>query len=408
MAARGKDIGEPVRGWEYHTGLRRYLVPYQRGAISFRWSDLEAFGLDGATWRYWERRRTLDPAFDARLGCVTSDEMDTYITGGFKSYFETGAIFSHPPAYGVHTVSQPILAYYEDRTLAPATGLPIEEENSITARGTQGSMQIMSEGAWFLPAGQTPKFLTRPIWTEFQATGGVRVWGYPTRSVYHVAGETPEVQYAETNFSKWFAFMTAGQRRAREVHGQILEKYNSLGGRRGVLGLPLTSEIDIPGTSSARMNEFEHGAICLFGSPDQTVVVRPFRFRVTKLKNHDPDPLFEMDPYIFATIKINDQVILDNERHPSSGHWESDTVYPYVTLAPLIAPRVNDTITLIIEVWDSRLLGDYRHRTWIKHLTAATAWGLKENGGSLVSEPEQEPPGITGTLIWIDIMPLNP
>lgn len=88
-------------------------------------------------------------------------------------------------------------------------GWPIEEKRGVSAAGrTTGQIQTMSKGAWFHPpVAAVPKF----------------------------------------------------------VGGYILAKYKAMGGRSGVLGLPTTSEIDIPGTapgSHMRTNPLQHSAIC--------------------------------------------------------------------------------------------------------------------------------------------------
>jgi hypothetical protein len=393
MAASGHDIGEPQRALEYNAGFPRYLATYTRGAISYRPGDTEAFGISGALWEYWTRRRAASPTVDSEMGCFVSDEGPTVVPPGTKAFLEFAAIYAHP-THGVYTVFQPIESSYEDRGESQHTGWPIEESHPVDAAGgTRGQMQTMSKGAWFIPPGtRVPTLLNGPIWTAFQASGGAARWGIPTRSVYTNPSDAEHVEYAATPLSEWYAHATPAGITAFEVHGSILAKYMELGGHRGVLGLPTTSEIDIPGTASGsrkRMNEFQRGAICWLGSREQTFVVRPFRIRINKISSNSWEgegwESDENDLYFYVTLKINDDVVLSRMRYPNQGYWdEQEEIEPFITLPVVVTPRANDNITLVVDLWEyDPVSSDDNLARFTKHLVAAEAWGFAENGGKL-------------------------
>ncbi len=61
-------------------------------------------------------------------------------------------------------------------------------------------------------------------------------------------------------------------------------------------------------------------------------------------------PWDHSDLYFYAPVKVNDGVVLDRVRYPSSsGRWdeEDDTVRLNISLPPVITPnRANDVVTL--------------------------------------------------------------
>lgn len=77
--------------------------------------------------------------------------------------------------------------------------------------------------------------------------------------VLMVSASATTIVYPSINLNSFVPSLEMNVAQAQHVYGAILEKYRSIGGRHGPLGLPTTSESDAD--DGGRFNEFEEGYI---------------------------------------------------------------------------------------------------------------------------------------------------
>jgi hypothetical protein len=174
---------------------------------------------------------------------------------------------------------------------------------------------------------------------------------------------------------------------AFEVHGDIRNKYRSVGGPAGDLGFPTSDESDVPGASApARYNTFQNGSIVWFGSTAETYVCLAFDITLGRVDTVESEGWGrgQNDVYMYATIEDNGHVI-HSERIPSSGDSDGNNIYDVpktFDLGPagIVPNDPNRIIKFSLDVWDSDWpddddhLGEYNYT-----LSMANAWGFRGN-----------------------------
>lgn len=140
----------------------------------------------------------------------------------------------HTPLVG----GWPNWAFWQYTATGTIPGVPGQVDLS---RGNAGVLQALAFGQ----ANQTA------IMAHYAELGGAGLMGNPTSAEYDVPGGRAQ------NFSGGIIYWSPGTG-ARAVYGDILARYQALGGPGGMLGLPTSDEVAVPG---GRANTFVGGNV---------------------------------------------------------------------------------------------------------------------------------------------------
>jgi uncharacterized protein with LGFP repeats len=192
------------------------------------------------------------------LGFPTTDETES--PGGRVSAFTGGSVYWSPttPAHEVHGL---ILAHYAE--LGGPGGLlgyPLSDETT-TPDGV-GRYNHFQNGSIYWTPGTGAHEVHGAIRAHWAALGweGSLV-GYPTSD----ESDTPGGRVNTFTGARIYWSAPTG---AYEVHGEILDRYLSLGGTGGFAGFPVTDETDIPGVPGGRMSVFSATNVAVYWSAD--------------------------------------------------------------------------------------------------------------------------------------------
>lgn len=185
-----------------------------------------------------------------KLGAPTSAE--ERVGSGRRRRYENGMITWHPET-GAVLLEGSIASSASDPRAAKALGFPISdpvEAMGVTVANFQNGA-IYQRGSNQTGAVWGPAYLRYLTMTK---TLGLPM-GKPMGSAVN-----PDAEFV---FERGRIFQSPDTG-AFEVHGLILDRYRSLGGRSGQLGMPVSDEQDVCDNNRVaigRMNRFEHGAI---------------------------------------------------------------------------------------------------------------------------------------------------
>ena len=379
------DMGRPTSPITYNSATSSWTQEYSiGGAIMYNSTAMSAFEIHGVIYQRYKAMPNRDS-----LGFLISDESVALNAVGRKNLFRFGGIYWSSSTGGWEVLGQMYIDY-EDTGESSVWGFPIEAPQSIPG----GSSQRMENVTWYLRSG-APKAheVQGVILTAFLASGGTTVWGFPVSNELPVTVTKGPQKGKNVRLSEFegCSFYWSAATGAHETHGDIRTLWRSLGGPSSDMGLPTTNELPIPGSSN-RMNGFEGGAICWFGSFDSITVVTPFHLYIGTLNTRNKEGPFARgnDLYFHATITQGSTTVF-HQRYPSTGSWGDKDVYPAQVTFPLVfTPDPAKPVTFTIDVWDSDSSvddspSDDHIGTWIKTLDGSNAWGMREHQGKLQS-----------------------
>lgn len=134
-------------------------------------------------------------------------------------------------------------------------GFPVSDQK-ILPDGI-GSASYFANGAIYSQPNGGIFEVYGTIGARYQSIGGpLSVLGYPKSDEADTSDHTGRWNQFKHGVIYWRHDIGA-----HEVHGAILQKWNSLAAQAGSLGYPLTNEIPVATPSDGRQNKFEHGTI---------------------------------------------------------------------------------------------------------------------------------------------------
>jgi hypothetical protein len=374
-------FGEPSGEFYLDLPGASWIQEFPGGILMYHDGNGQAYEMHGAILQAY---RGLP--YRSQLGPLISDEIGGAQEGSRKSLFTRGGIYWSGKTGAVPVVGQ-IWVDYEGMGEAGAIGLPVAPAVGIGG----GQRQDFQHAQMYFKSGASKAFEVHgAILAKFVSSGATGVWGFPVSNEGNVmSGSAVIGRSSEFERSTIYWSATSG---ALEVHGDIRERYRSLGGPAGDLGFPTSDESDVPGASApARYNTFQHGSIVWFGSTAETYVCVPFDITLGRVNTVESEGWLrgQNDVYMHATIEDNGHVI-HSERIPSSGDSDGNNIYDVektFDLGPAgIVPNTpSRIITFRLDVWDSDWpddddhLGDYSYT-----LDMANAWGLRGNPSGLI------------------------
>ncbi|HEY7630438.1 MAG TPA: LamG-like jellyroll fold domain-containing protein [Thermoleophilaceae bacterium] len=373
-------LGEPSGEFYLDLPSTSWIQEFPGGIIMYQDANGQAFEMHGAILQeYWALPSR------APIGYLISDEIDGAQAGARKSVFSGGGIYWSSSTGAVPVIGQ-IWVDYEGMGEADAIGLPVASAVAIGG----GMQQVFQRGQMYFKSGASKAFEVHgAILAQFLSSGGTASWGFPVSNEQDVvSGSTAIGRISE--FERCSIYWSASSG-AFEVHGEIRDRYRSVGGAGGALGFPTSDEADVPGASApARFNTFQHGSIVWFGSAGETYVCLPFDITLGRVDTVESEGWLrgENDVYMYATIDDNGHVI-HSERIPHSGDSDGNNIYDVektFDLGPAgIVP--NDPSRIIkfsLDVWDSDWPDDDDHLGQYDFtLEMANAWGLRGNPSGL-------------------------
>jgi hypothetical protein len=319
----------------------------------------------------------------AALGYLISDEGNAGAPNTRKSLFSRGGMY-WSGATGAHPVLGQIYLDYELNGAAAWIGVPTAAAHDIAG----GQEQIFQGARMYHKAGQ-PKAheVHGSILQRFLATGSVGTWGYPVSNEENVRhGQSVLGRSSEFEGCTFYWRSGVG---AFEVHGDIREKYRSLNGPLGQLGFPTSDEQNIPGASApARCNSFEHGIVLWFGSAASMLVINPFKIHVGRIDTQEDEgfAMGQNDLYFRIVVKDGSHQ-LHNQRYPGSGDFGGHDILDFNHTLPLtLTPGIHSAYTVSFDIWESDSgapfgEGDDHLGTYNHTLDAANGWGLRDHQG---------------------------
>jgi LGFP repeat len=383
------DIGNPTSIPTVDSGGFMWAQSYDRGVIMFDSSSATAFEMHGPIYERYLRME--DPT--SSLGYLASDTEptgDPTDPDSVVSTFAYGAIYYSPTQNGRLGAVEVIGRIYVEYKISDGpkvTGVPL----LIPVEIDNGVLQIMSRASWMSKTESgTAHFVAGAIRDAYQTSGGWNTWGYPiTNEVdVQIQGETRPMKLSRFEKCTFYWSEATG---AHWVRGDIEAKYNEVGGPTN-LGLPVSDEVDIPGTPNGKMSSFENGVICWFGSLEDTKIARPFHFYLATIDTVENEGfgMGQNDVYLSGiSIKENDTYLL-NARYPDDGDSDDHNIWsPEVSFPPLLVPRIGVTYKIVMDIYDADPGNDDYLGTWSKTLDATNAWGFADHDGIWRSGPFQ-------------------
>ena len=383
------DLGQPTGPPTLDIDTVSWVQTYPSGAIMYHAGATSAFEIYGLIWKRYQQ---LPKSTKRSLGFLASDEIPSTKAGGRKSVFRGGGIY-WSPATSAFEVLDKIYLQYEGTEEASVWGFPLEPAQVING----GLSQRMQHAVFYHKNGAPSAHEVHGfILQKFQATGGIKKWGWPAsdetiveglRDCPGASGGGPslcfrrEVRLSEFENASFYWSAATG---ACNIYGHIRVKWLDLGGPTSPLGLPTTDELDIPG--GGRYNGFEKGAITWYGSFESIEVVRPFKLYIGVLNTRETEgwTMGQNDLYFRVTINKGTTQVF-RQRFPGSGDFGGHNVYSFnQEVGPVLDPSTS--ISFAIDVWESDRGapfggGDEHIGTWTKTLDASNAWGLREDQG---------------------------
>lgn len=391
------DPGQPAGPPRFAPPASSWLQNYKNGALMYNPAGTAAFHIYGMI---WERYKGLPGSVQGTLGYLASDELPSRGKDGRKSMFQGGGIYWSPSTPATEVLG-PIYASYEAMGEASKFGFPLAAAETIDG----GRMQRMQGATFFYKDGTAVACeVNGAIREAFQASGGVGRWGYPVSNEIDVPGlmtkpppappgggfviSTPRNVKA-SHFEK-ASFFWSADTGANVVYGDIYARWTSVGGPQGRLGLPVTSEMDIP--NRGRMSGFEHGVICWFGNYSNMAVVSPFRLFIGVVDTVESEGFGQGQNDVYFRVKIQkDGRDIFAARYPGpDGDYEGMNIVSFnQKVGPQITPEAGAKYTFNVEVWDADSGGggedDYLG-TWVSPVLDATnGFGFDMNHGILNS-----------------------
>jgi hypothetical protein len=375
LEAAGVELGEPAGPIAYREAIDAYVGSYASGVLMYHDGHSQAFALTGPA----HARYAAMAGRDA-LGYLVSDDSPATAAGGHKTVFSAGAIYTSKA--GPVEVTGPTYLAYEAVGESAALGFPTKPAGAVAG----GTEQEFTRGRIYHAAGAGwAHSITGSILTEFLAQGGMNKLGFP------LSDETPILTTngkrvggaSEFKIAAIYA-RTGGQ--AFLVRGDFWRYYNRTGGPTGPLGWPIASDGAITGVAGpGRHQRFEHGTVLWFGDRRSMLTVTPFRLFIGRIDSEDSDPWPGQganDIYLKVAVSVGSKTVY-NKRVPEHGDWStgSDVVDVNHRIPVDLNPAPNEKVRLTVDVWEADEDGDDHLGKWTHDLSAATGWGLRENGG---------------------------
>lgn len=370
----GSEAG-PVR---FNSSTGAYTQDFARGLIMYHDSIGAAFEMHGSIWTRYKSFGRKD-----LLGYLVSDEGNSLKRGAKKSLFSKGGIYWSSRT-GAKIVRDRIYLDYEDMGEARAIGLPTGEQRNISG----GEEQIFEGARMYRKRGEDKAHEVHgSILARFLQTGGVGKWGYPRSNEVDVTakgnGGRPRAIGKMSEF-EGATFYWSRQTGAFEVHGDIRKKYLDCNGPAGELGFPTSNEVDIPRHSGVgRMNTFQKGAICWYGSWNSIIVARPFKVFVGRVSTRESEGFGMGQNDLYTFIRASDGTQTYNKRHPRRGDWGGKNSKDInLTIPNRFTPnRTNYKVAFRFKVVDSDPGDDDHLGTFNFELNASNGWGLRNRQG---------------------------
>ena len=199
------------------------------------------------------------------LGRYASGAIVTADGKGVYKYFSNGFIV-WSPATGAHEVHGKIFVRYKELGGPNGQlGLPISDE--LLTRNSDGRINAFERGmiAFPLGGGAASAIYGNIAWKYYRLGGAWGFLGFPTSNEISV----PSKNY-RMNSLKGGIIVASPVTGIHEVHGAILNRYNELGGPSGILGLPISDEMNTP-KKDGRISKFQFGTIVYIWGAEKAV-----------------------------------------------------------------------------------------------------------------------------------------
>ena len=232
-----------------------------------------------------------------------------------------GSNAGYADATGAHPVSGRMYLTYEDLGEGAALGLPTGPRASVAGVGFE---QVFEWSRIYQRNGVDAAFEVHgEILRRYVATGGPATWGFPVSNETDVMSNGhPAHAIGRMSEFEGATFYWSGASGAFEVHGDIRAKYIECGGPGGELGFPTSDESNIPDAAgAARMNTFQNGSICWYGSYASIIIARPFHLFIGRVATQESEG-FGMGQNDLSCSSPRPTVARrTTSRHPGSGDW---------------------------------------------------------------------------------------
>ena len=253
------------------------------------------------------------------LGWLVSDEIDGEVNQSKKSLFRGGAIYWSPwtPARAVY--NQMYLDYETLGEGSSAIGLPTHSPTYVSG----GMYQNFQYGRMYYKYGEPKAFEVHgSILQRYNSLGHYgSILGWPISNESDVF-KNEVVVGKSSEFERGVIYWKSGIG-AYEVHGDIGDKYHGYGGPAGPLGFPKTNESEIPNHPGlGKYSVFQGGVIVWYGSIQQTYICPPFKIQFQRIEttDRDPWPKGENDIYMHLYVYRNNALVF-HVRKPNSGDY---------------------------------------------------------------------------------------
>ena len=369
------SFGNTVGAIKRDSKTGNHIQHFDRGAILFHHSIGVAFEMHGAIYTKYKAM-----AKKESLGYLVSDEMNTTRRGGKKSIFSKGGIY-WSSATSAHIVTDEIYLEYENLGESRLFGFPTRSASLIPG----GREQLFQFCRMYYKTGSAKAHEVHgSILSKLLSLGGVRKIGFPVTNEMDVKKGTRTIgKYSDFESRTIYWSSTTG---SFEVHGDIRKKYKECGGPAGALGFPTSDEKDIPNHSgTGKINSFQKGSICWYGSYSGMVVARPFTLFVGRFTTKENEGITMGQNDLYMYVKVWDgSTLVYNKRFPKSGSYDGRNVKNLnVNIPNVITPNsINKKAKLYVQVWDDDGITDNdKLGTFTRELNASNGWGLRSKNG---------------------------
>lgn len=242
-AILGKLIGSPC---QCRDGKGWYQC-CEYGAIYWS-SEFGAQEVHGAIYKTWKSL-----GLTSQFGYPTTDEQSTSDGIGRYNHFQQGSIYWNP-ATGAYGVYGDFWKKWAEKGLERSE-LGYPTMNAMPCFDGLGAYQRFQNGAIYSSPNSGVHEVHGEIYTKWESLGVVTGFGYPLTDQRYAANGLGQCSHFQHGSIYWHP-----ETGAREVHGEIRNKWAFLGWERSYLGFPRTDESPAK-DAIGRYNHFQGGTI---------------------------------------------------------------------------------------------------------------------------------------------------
>jgi len=355
LVNKGVAIGEATNLVQTVPGSSAQYQPFVDGVIVYS-NDHGAVYITQAIFDRWQALTTTfnvngAPVYPS-FGLPTGDYRHT--ADHDEATFEGGIVFVKGGDARV-VYGDIYLKYLSVNRLV--LGLPTSEEATTSVFADARFQTFEGGNIYWKLAAPGPFFVQTPLLIAFELRGGLAVAGMPTSdtSAILVPGGAPGTgaRGLASRFTNMGFYQNLANGKVFDVDSAVFTEYERQGGPNGWLGLP-TSSMGFSPVSGFQFNDFE-GGVLVWYEPTKVAAFGDMQFYLERVTAHGNDcgGCGAQDLVYFVDVVAEGTHIVNQERHPSTGDFGTDTDNFHGGIGPIVVAADHaTTFTATVNVWD--------------------------------------------------------